>query len=219
VRIRIGNTWLAAGGLEAASEVSINGEQVVDEVAFFRALARTVYARGNRRTQISFTVEREHGSLRAAEVFLLTHYGSLPTEGDVVFVCGEGTDTQNVALLGAVLEAMPQGIYRGRSTRVTYSVAGGIPTTDSIPDDEEIDEAVTRRDTVPIDQDATEVAVVFTNPMTGTPTVVANVVAPDGAEILTCQIEKGSVSSAGFTAKLSFPAPSDAYELSYVAIL
>lgn len=219
MKIRIGNTWLASGGLEAASDVSVNGQQAVDDAAFFRALAATFYARGQRRTEITFSVEREHGSLKDAEVFLLTHWGDLPEGGDVVFTCGEGADTQNVALLGAVLEAMPQGVYRGRSTRVSYTIRGGLPTTDSIPGGGEVDDDVTRRGTVAIPDAATEVDVVFANAMSGTPTVVASIVSPVGGDILTCTIEAGSVSAAGFTAKLSFPAPGATYQLSYIAIL
>src|SRR5690606_37793116 len=130
-------------------------------------------ARGKRSTELTFTVAREHTSLKDAEVFLHTHWADLPRSGDVVVECGAGDDTQNVALEGAVLETMPQGIYRGRETRVTYTLRGGLVTTDSIPEGGDVDEDVVRRDTVDSDSAATEVEVTFDNAMTGTPTVVA----------------------------------------------
>lgn len=219
MRIRIGNTWLAAGGRQSPVDLSVNGQQVIEDAQFFGALAATYYGRGKRSTELTFTVEREHGSLKDAEVFLLTHWADLPRSGDVVVECGIGDDTQSVALKGAVLESMPQGIYRGRSTRVTYTLRGGLISTDSIPAGGDVDEDVVRRGTVDIGSAATEVEVSFDNAMTGTPTVVATVVTPEGGDIIACTIESGSVSTDGFTAKLSFPTPDSTYKLSYVAIL
>lgn len=226
MRIRIGNTWLASGGREAAAELSVNGQQAVDEPAFFRALAATFYARGRASTAISFVVSREHASVRDAEVFLLMHWAELPKEGTVLFVCGTGDDTQSVSLAGAVLEAMPLGTYLGRSTRVAYTVRGGVPTSDLVPGPDpyptpepEEESAVTRRATVAIPAGVSELAVEFVNAMTGTPTVIPVMVMADGAEIVSCWLKAGSVSATGFTVGFSVPVPGADYQLSYHAIL
>jgi len=218
VRIQYATSWFAAGGLlgEPVGMVC-NGQQVTDAAGFFRAAAETFFARGQRRTELTFAVQRTFGSLRRAQAFALVHFNDLPNRGDLVVTCGEGADVQAVVLEDAVLDSVTVEELRGSSVRVRYRLLGGAWSTDVTPG-EEPDEDVIRRDTVAIAEDATEVAVEFGTPMSGTPTVVASILAPDGADIISCQIEAGSVTASGFTAKLSFPAPSALYELSYIAI-
>lgn len=218
MRIQFAGLWLAAGGLEGVSGLQLNGEQIVDEGGFFRAVAETFFARGRRRTTLAFSVERSFNTLRQAQAFVLTHYGDLPDQGDVVVTCGEGDDVQGVGLSDAVLATCAIEAMRGTSVRVRYELRGGAWTTDVSPG-EEPDDDVIRRGTVALAESATEVEVTFSTAMSGTPTVVASVVTPEGGDILTCTIEDGSISSTGFTAKLSFPAPGATYKLSYIAIL
>lgn len=198
--------------------MQLNGEQIVDEAGFFRAVADTFFARGRRRTNLAFTVERTFDTVRQAQAFALTHYNDLPDDGDVVVTCGEGEDVQGVGLSSAVLAACAVERILGVSVRVRYEIVGGAWTTDVTPG-EEPDDDVIRRGTVDIDEAATEVAVTFATAMTGTPTVVATVVTPEGGDILACTLEGDSISSTGFTALLSFPAPGSTYKLSYIAIL
>lgn len=219
MRIRINDIYLTGDFLELPRGLAVNGQQVVDEVQFFRAIAASYFGRGNRSLAISWSIERTHDSVKEAQVFLLTHYKDLPNEGDVVFECGFPGDTQNVVLADAVLEAVAQGAHSGRCTVFSYTLRGGQPSTDIIPGDVEVDEDVTRRSTVAIGSGETSVDVGFANAMTGTPTVVAVVVTPDGGDQIFCTVTESSISASGFSAVLSGPAPGSGYKLSYIAIL
>lgn len=217
MRIKFANIWISGGGLEGPSGLSVNGDQVIDDAQFFRALAATHYARGNDSTSISFSVEREHASTKAAEVYVLMHRKNLPKEGDCVFYCGAPGDEQEVALLGAVL-SITGGSYLGRSTRLTYTIQGGLPQTDSIPEGEEIDPDVTRRGTVNIPNAATTVSVTYST-MTGAPYVTVTVYAPSGGDAIFGTVVDGSITSSGFDVILSGPTPTGDYKLGYIAIL
>lgn len=218
MKITFANHVLAPGGLEGVQGLSVNGEQIIDEAAFFRAIAATYYARGNEKTEISFTVARDHGSIKQAEVFVLMLRRNLPREGDCVITCGLPGDEQKVALLDAVL-APTQARYKSSTSFVTYTILGGLPETDEIPDGEEIDPDVTRRGEVSIPGGVLTHAVVFLNPMAGTPTVTCNVMSPSGGDGIFAWPIKGTISATGFTVGLSGPTPSADYELSFIAIL
>lgn len=209
---------IAPGELEGVRGLNVNGEQVIDETSFFRAVAATHYARGNAKKEISFTVVREHASIRLAEEFVFMHRDRLPEEGDAVITCGSPGDEQQIALLGAVL-APTQASYEGVSTSVTYALIGGIFQTDSIPDGEEIDPEVTRRGIDPIDSGVLTHTVTFLNVMTGTPVVTCNVMAPVGGDGIFSWPIDGSVTAAGFEVGLSGPTPNADYKLSYIAVL
>lgn len=218
MKITFANHVLAPGDLEGVKGLSVNGEQLIDEAAFFRALATTYYARGNEKTEISFTVTREHASLKLAEVFVLMLRRNLPREGDCVITCGFTGDEQKVALLDAVL-APTQARYSGRSSIVTYTLLGGLPETDEIPNEEEIDPDVTRRGTVALGNGVTSASVAFLTAMTGAPYVTCNVVCPSGGDAIFATIVDGTVSASGFDVILSGPTPAATYKLSYHAIL
>jgi hypothetical protein len=133
MKVRIGSTWLAPGGFAATQGIRINGQQITQEVEFFRAITRQFYPRKNRAVAVSFSVTRTHGSLREAEAFILTHYNSLPDSGDVYFYCGTDSDLQIVTLPGAVLDAVDDGSIIGTSSRFSYTVRGGALVTDITP--------------------------------------------------------------------------------------
>lgn len=218
MKITFANHVLAPGDLEGVQGLSVNGEQLIDEAAFFRAIATTYYARGNDKTEISFSVTRQHASIKLAEVYVLMLRRNLPKEGDCVITCGFTGDEQKVALLGAVL-APTQARYIGRTSIVSYTILGGLPETDTIPDEEEIDPEVTRRGTVAIANGATSVSVAFLTAMSGAPYVTCNVICPSGGDAIFATIVDGTVTASGFDAILSGPTPSADYKLSYHAIL
>lgn len=217
MRIKFANIFLSNGGLEGPSGLTVNGEQVVDEAQFFRALAATYYARGNDSTEVGFTVSREHGSHKLASVFMLMHRRNVPKEGDLIVYCGDPGDEQQVALIGAVLVSSGAS-FEGVSSTTTYTIRGGLPQTDEIPDGEEVDPEVTRRGTVAIANGATSVSVAFTL-MTSAPYVVATVYAPNGGDNIFATVVKSSITSTGFDVTLSGPVPDGNYELGYIAIL
>lgn len=218
MKITFANHVLAPGGLEGVQGLSVNGEQVIDEAAFFRAIAATYYARGNEKTEISFTVARDHGSIKRAEVFIVMLRRNLPREGDCVITCGIPGDEQKIALLNAAL-GPTQIRYQGSTSFVTYAILGGLPETDEIPDEEEIDPEVTRRGTVALGSGVTTASIAFLSAMTGAPYVTCTVVCPSGGDAIFATIVDGTVDASGFDVVLSGPTPSGDYKLSYHAIL
>jgi hypothetical protein len=226
VRIQYASIILAPGGLLGeAFGATVNGEQVVDETEFFRAAAKAVWPGGNRTQEFSVSVWRRFGSIRAASVFCLMHYGQLPNVGQLAVYCGEPGDLQVATLNEAVLASVAIVEQRGSSVQVRYSWKGTgwnsdiVPGDDPFPDDPEEESDVTRRSTVNLPADAVTHEVTFANPLAGTPVVVPSMVIPDGGDLISCSIVKGSVSGTGFTVAFSFPIPSSEYQLSYVAIL
>lgn len=216
MKVRIGSTWLAPGGFAATQGIRVNGQQITQEVEFFRAVARQFYARKNRASVVSFSVTRTHSSLREAEAFILTHYASLPDSGDVYFYCGTDSDQQIVTLPGAVLDAAEDGAILGTSSRFTYNIRGGLPVTDITPGPDP-DMSNIRRSEVALTMGATSVAVTFGTPMPGTPVIAANISAPDGGDSIFPTLQQSTISSSGFTA-LFAPISGSGYFLSYIAI-
>jgi hypothetical protein len=211
-----GNLALGAAG---PFDMSVNGQQVVDEVEFFRALRKAYIERGLRSVDFGFSVTRFFGTLARAEAFFLTGYNDLPDTGDLVLVCGEGeADELNVGLIGAVLDSADASRLQGTAVVVRYRFRGGAFTTDVILGPEP-DESVIRKNKVAIADAATSVAVVFSSPMSGVPVVTCNLLMPTtgGDSIFATPIED-TITAAGFTAAFSGPVPSASYKLSYIAI-
>jgi len=208
---------LAPGAaFESTSGLRVNGQQITQEVEFFRAPSRVFYPRGNRANVVSFSVTRTHGSLREAEAFILTHQGDLPNSGDVFFICGTPADNQVVTLPGAVLES-DEGYIIGTSSTFSYEIRGGVFRTDITPGPEP-DMSTIRRAEVSLDSGDTSKAVTFSTPMAGTPVVTANVSAPDGGDALFATLQQSTISASGFTVNFQGPIPGAGYFLSYIAI-
>jgi hypothetical protein len=80
--------------------------------------------RGNRRTELQFSVLRRHQSVAAATDFLLSHgAGLLDLEGTVTLV-SEGP-TQSVFTLSPAVLRRVQGTQEGASTTHSYAILGG----------------------------------------------------------------------------------------------
>jgi hypothetical protein len=214
---------LASGNLALGRvgpfDMSVNGQQVVDEVEFFRALRKAFYGRGLRSVEFGFSVQRFFASLARAEAFFFTGYNDLPDEGDLVLGCGEGdADAQNVGIVGAVLDSCDATRLQGTVVVVRYRFRGGRFTTDVSPGPEP-DEDVIRRGTVNIADAATSKAVVFSSVMSGVPVVACNLVMPTtGGDAIFATIIEDTVTTAGFTVAFSGPVPSGSYKLNYIAI-
>jgi hypothetical protein len=158
VRISIENYVLVDGSIEWELGMVVNGTKVTDEAGLFRALSETFYDRGNKSTSITFSVRKQFGSRRRAEVFQLTHYGEVPGEGRIEFECGDVGDEQTVSIEGG--QAVATSVSRkGVDCIVQYQLVGGLPTTDALdplptPEEGE-DDIVIRRATVALANGAT----------------------------------------------------------------
>jgi hypothetical protein len=217
MKVRIGSTWLAPGGFEATLGLSVNGQQITQEVEFFRALARQFYPRKNRSTSVSFSVTRSFETQREADAFILTHYNELPDSGDVFFYCGDDSDQQIVTLPGAVLDAVGDGSMVGTSVRYTYTVRGGIIRTDITPGPDP-DMSNIRRAEVSLSSSDVSKDVTFSSPMPGVPVVTVNVSVPDDGDNIFATLKQSAINASGFSVYFSGPIPGSGYFLSYIAI-
>lgn len=217
--IKLANTVLAGIELEAAYDLRINGQIIVQPADIFRALERKHYLRGNAFTTLSFSVSRVHDSVRLAKRFWLLHYASLPKEGDLRLTVGEPGDVEDIIIPDAKLPSVDI-VVDGVGTISTYNLLGGLPTDGGPPVDTEPYDDVIRRNRVSITNGASSVAVVFGTSLPSAPFVTATVLKPTGGgDNIWCTIPKDSITNNGFTAELSGPVPNGNYELSYIAIV
>lgn len=205
--------------------MSRNGQQIVDDVAFFRAAERTFFARGSRGVQVSFAVEHQFASYLAAEVFFLTWENSVSTSGRLKCVCGVTGSTQDVYLEDCVVETVAQPPGKGVSVTVQYTIKGPKFSTDvpaePLPSaDPEEKEVSFRRGSPSIANAATFLDVSFSSPLASAPTAISVQVSHvSGDDAIDCEIIQDSISTEGFTVNLSAPAPNGNYKLHYLAFL
>ena len=221
MRIQLDTAVLCSGGLDGPSGLTLNGQQVLDEEHFYRAIAASFFARGNRSTTLSFSVLRQFASARAAGVHLLTVAGTSPRSGLLQVTVGEGSDTQTLYLADCACEAVaPQ--LKGRSDRVAFTLKGGLFTTDvpaDLPGTVDAGGAlVMRRASVPIAAGAESVTVTFSAPLSAVPVVTASISRPSGSAMLSCSVRSDSVTASGFVADLGAPTPDNTYRLDYQAV-
>lgn len=218
MKIRFGNFWLASGGVESPVGLSINGQQINDEQQFYLALAVTLQPRGNRSTSIGFSVERNFNSVRLASRFVLTHFDDLPEQAPLYLFVGSDADGEWIRFDDAVVDN--SGTQQlGVSVTVAYSFRAARPTVESTaPDTPDPDDAM-KASTTAIDAEADEIEVTFAAPFSTTPTLTGlYVIAPVGGDVLSAYLVDGTLSTTGFTARLSAPAPASGYKLGWSAI-
>jgi hypothetical protein len=224
VRIKIVSTDLAAGGFESAAGVSINSREILDEAFFFRGPGPTFFNRGTEGVVLQFSVTRQFNTPRDAEVFCLTHPGSVPKTGLVQVTAGDTGYQQIVYLQNAAVESIEIASYVGISVVVRYSIRGASFTTDIPPDvpgtvggSETV--IVMRRGKVAIASGARTVTVTFSAPLSNTPqSVTCSISRPAGGAKISADVNEDSITTAGFTAELTGPTPDANYKLHYAAI-
>lgn len=224
--------WLAPGQYQSVDGFRLNGEQIIDEASFFRAANKTFFPRGNSGIEVSFVVHWSFPTTLAAEVFALTHYGTLPNtnadNGPLQCICGaeNPATAQTVYMANAVLRSARLLKYVGTSVDFEYTVQGaafqtGAPSNvPAYPNQNEI-VPVFRRGKVAITNGATSVAVTFSSPLPGTPGAdpYCWVSGPTGAPEFECWTLTDTVTTLGFTATLGAAAPSGSYFLNYACFM
>jgi hypothetical protein len=217
MKIRFGSTWLASGNVESAAGVAINGTQINDEQQFYRALAAVFRARGGRSITLTFYVTRRFDTLREAQRFSFEHFDQLPQQESLYYYLGTDADSEIVRFDGAVIDGC-SAVPSGCTAQVQYSFRAGRPNYDSPPPSyTEPDADMIKRDVVTIDSGDDEVVVTFSVPFSGTPVIVTTMQIPAGGDRITAEVVDGTVSSSGFTAKLSAVTPGVGYKLSWIA--
>jgi hypothetical protein len=219
VRFQIANTLLAGTELQAAFNVRINGQIVVQRVDAIRALASTFYDRGNLSTAIDFSVSRVFDDLREARRFALFHYSAVPKSGDIyVDVANPGEAPEWITIPGGKMPSCGI-VLNGVDVTCTYNLVGGIPTDGGPPGDPEPYDEMIRRGKVSIANGARTVSVVFGSSLPSTPFVTCNVLMPTGGgSKISATVVEDTITNNGFTAELSGPVPNGNYKLSYIAI-
>lgn len=223
MRILLETTLLADAAAGAPHRgLTVNSQQIVDEANFVRSANAAFYARENRSVRLQFGVEWQLGSIRDAEAFVLLHEASVPREGLLTCSCGQPGAEQLVYLRDCVVESV-QLSYVGVSVHAQYSLVGAkfegdVPPA-IIPGDPEPAEEnpVKRRGKQAIAAGAASVAVAFSAPLSGVPTLAFAVSRPTGGQRIDAVLCEETVTINGFTVELSAPTPDASYVLHYVA--
>ena len=214
---------LLAIGQAGPSGLTLNGESIEDEAAFFRAAAKVYFERGNESVQLQFRVQRTFDTKRLAQKFFFTHRNLIPRQGHVQIEMGEGVDLEDLYLHDALVQPQMVGI-EGVCVFVQYTLKGGQFTTDvpePLPSADPEEEAVSyRRGAVAIASAAGQVDVVFSTPLASPPTTVTpHVSHVTGDDAIDCELLQDTITALGFSVKLSAPAPNANYKLHYSAFL
>ena len=134
MRISLNNVWLTNDGATDlrswtdAHEVRLNGQQVVQDAQFLRAVAGQPLARGNAVNQLRFSVTRQFPSVAEASAYVLTAFSSLPPSGTATIICGASGENLLACTFSAVLEEMPKSSFLGTRTDTTFLLRGGLIT-------------------------------------------------------------------------------------------
>jgi hypothetical protein len=124
-----------AGGADSTPEgvrppsgpmgLTIQGSRSVQVDEFIRGEWPSFKDRNNKATTISFSVERQHRSYGAAEIFCLTHAEDLPTIGDLVIKgrTESGAPLQRIAKNAALVDV--RSSHKGVSSTHTYQFMMG----------------------------------------------------------------------------------------------
>jgi hypothetical protein len=137
MRISLNNVWLTNDGESDlhlwtdAQDVQFNGEQIVQDAQFLRALVAQPLARGNAVNTVRFSVTRQYASVAAAAAAVVTSFTSLPGSGTATLVCGALGESPVTCTFVAVLAGMPASTFRGTRTETTFVLRGGALTTTS----------------------------------------------------------------------------------------
>lgn len=218
MKAQFGSIYIAdAALLEGVYGLTFNGQQINDEFQLVRALAASFVPRGNRSTNLSFSVARTFDTQRAAERFLLEHFTLLAQQASLYLTIGAVGDTEVVELPAAVVDAVPTS-YRGVSVTVQYNFRAGLPSFGvSPPGYTEPDASMIQRKVTAIDSGVDTVAVTFDTPFGSTPVVAVSMQSPASGAAIFAWVRDASVSTTGFTADLSGATPGAGYKLSWIA--
>jgi len=135
MRVSINNVWLTNDGATDlqtwtdAYDVLLNGQQVVQDAQFLRAVAAQPLARGNAVNVLQFSVTRQHVSVADAAAYVMTAFGSFPPSGTAQIICGASGENPITCTFNAVLQEMPRGTFRGARSDMTFVLRGGLITT------------------------------------------------------------------------------------------
>jgi len=106
MQLTYAGTVLADGQSTHLHNLRFSGRRVVQEVAWMRAAAATLFERGGRSISIAFEIMPAWETYREAELALLGQFDALPASGDAVFTVGVTGDTATLTFADAILERL-----------------------------------------------------------------------------------------------------------------
>jgi hypothetical protein len=218
MQIQFGSEILATSATNGPSGLTINGALVTDEAQLFRAIANTIYARGNKKTELSFTVWNVFNTRGLAESFIVSHWSGLAASDILSITCGDGEATQYVyQMAGTVADPVAVEEWRGLSVRVRYRFTGGLFTTESSAPTNE--SSLIKRGIVALTTGDTSKAVAFAAAFGAKPVVQIQVQKPTSADdaVADWGADDADISDSGFTAR-GQPIPASGYVLNWVAV-
>ena len=121
MQLTIGQVTLSRGApTETVQNLRGLPESSVQEITAVGADSITLQLRGNKRTTLTFLVERTHGSAEEAADFCVRHEAPYPVQGLFTY----RTDRGELYLPGAVA-CVTQYSFLGATTTHAYRVTGG----------------------------------------------------------------------------------------------
>ena len=130
MKIKINDFWLCEDGQLAPNSLRVNGRRLTQVAALIRSESSAVWNRRNTVTTISFSVVREHDTVREAESYMLEHEVAIPGSGVVTFICYDGCAGESVFYFDAGALETTEASQIGCSTEHTYQLIGGRITTE-----------------------------------------------------------------------------------------
>lgn len=216
--VQYGSTVLVPGAQLGIIGMRLNGEQLVDQAQFFRAIAASYFSRGNKTSRFEFDVWWYFSTRGAAENFILGHWASLAATDTLTVTCGDGEATQYIyALAGAVLQSVAPSEWRGISVKMHYVFVGGLFATQSIQPPNE--DTLIKRGTVILSSGQASQTVSFAASFPGVPVVIVRVNRPSNAvdTVVDWDAPEAQVTAAGFVAQ-GQATPGAGYTLNWLAI-
>jgi hypothetical protein len=205
---------LAHGRVGAGA--SWNGEPIIDEVQFFRAANATVFGRADGPERFSQRVWRFFATEAAALTFAGTHRSTLPLQGDLTLSDDAGT----VALtMAAAVRAVRIAQIAGVAVLVEYTFTGSRFESDDVPDIPD-DPPNVKTGVIDLEIGDESKAVAFAVAFGASPNFCdAVVTVPTGEAGIRASPIEGTITAAGFTAKLSAAVTVEGCKLRYFAAL
>ncbi len=218
MQIQFGSTILVAGGIDGVVGLRLNGDSLIDEATFFRALVASFYSRGNKTTDFEFSKRWQFNTRGGAENFIMGHWASLAQKDILTVTCGDGESVEYVYQMPlAILKSVTLEEWIGVEVKMHYVFVGGLFTTDTvIPPDED---NLIKRGTVVLSPGDTTKTVAFGSSFAGTPVVLARVNRPSSASdtVVDWDAPEADVTSGGFIAA-GQAIPASGYTLNWIAI-
>lgn len=209
--IKLDDIWLYQGPPQVLSDLRVNGRQLVQVTNLLRSSTAKVMGRGNRSVEITWTVNRLHESLSAAQQFMLAHPSQLPADATLLIYLA---DDSTITLTHCVVTNLGQELTSIRTTS-KYSATAAAITLGSLAES-----TTMYSGTISLATLQTTVTVTGLSLPVAPKRVWLTVQKPDSAASnLFATVRADSITPDGFVADLSAAPENDQFKLNYLYLL